>query len=80
MSPLAIAFDLAWVKVTDEELAVYGYWLGWMVRGGKAANGNGAAPGAKPVMNCAARENTELKSKGVSNGFGNGDSFNWERM
>ena len=53
------------------------------MRGGKALNGSAAdavSPASKPVMNSAAREKTWLKSNGVSNGFGNGDSPNAARI
>ena len=47
----ARAFLYAWVKVTGEEPAVYGYWVGWIVSAGKALNGSAGSPAAKPVMN-----------------------------
>lgn len=62
------------MNVIGELPAVYGYWLGWIVIAGNALKGNGPSRDEKPVMNCAAREKTELKSSGVSNGFGKGDS------
>lgn len=48
--------------------------------GGNALNGKAGSPGAKPVMNWAAREKTWLKSRGVSNGLGNGDCLSWARI
>ncbi len=50
------AFANASLNVTLELPALYEYWDDAMVREGKALNGRGPAPGANPVMNCAARE------------------------
>ncbi len=48
------------------------YLLHETISGGNALNGRAASPGANPVMNMAARENTLLKSSGVSKGLGKG--------
>lgn len=47
---------------------------------GKALNGRGGSLGSKPVMNCAAREKTWLKSRGVSKAFGKGTCLRAARM
>lgn len=66
--------------MTGDEPAVNEYLDDSRVRAGKALNGRAGSPGAKPVMNWAAREKTELKSRGVSNGLGKGESLSAARM
>lgn len=43
-------------------------------------NGRAGSFGANPVMNCAAKLNTPLKSSGVSKGFGKGACPSSARM